>query len=138
MSKDDKIQASLVVVRTERGMVLFLQRHPKDTRPYRWAMPGGKQKKNETVHDCAKRELKEETGIDALPTEIGTVECKKTGKYVFTVFELLIHKHAGDIPVSLNNEHIGYGWWPPSSPPYGNYVPSKVLNFIRNGIWHAD
>jgi 8-oxo-dGTP diphosphatase len=49
--------------------VLLIQRK-KDPFSGYWALPGGKLNREETIEQCASRELKEETGIDELITPI--------------------------------------------------------------------
>ncbi|PAB58726.1 NUDIX domain-containing protein [Anaeromicrobium sediminis] len=48
-----------------------------------WSLAGGKQEKNETLEECAKRELKEEFGIDSLKLKyLGKVYSKAMVKGV--------------------------------------------------------
>ncbi len=51
-----------------RGDEVLLIRRGKPPRAGSWSLPGGRQKLGETVRDCAARELRQETGIEA---EIG-------------------------------------------------------------------
>jgi len=50
-----------VVITEERKILLV--RHRKGNRLY-WVLPGGRLEYGETFHECAIRELKEETGLD--------------------------------------------------------------------------
>ncbi len=52
---------SVIVVTEERKILLV--RHRKGNRLY-WVLPGGRLEYGETFHECAVRELKEETGLD--------------------------------------------------------------------------
>ncbi len=51
-----------VIVVTEEQKILLV-RHRKGNRLY-WVLPGGRLEYGETFHECAVRELKEETGLD--------------------------------------------------------------------------
>jgi len=51
-----------VIVTTEDNKILLV-RHRKGNRLY-WVLPGGRLEYGETFHECAVRELKEETGLD--------------------------------------------------------------------------
>lgn len=45
--------------------LLMIQRGAESKYPNQWCIPGGKVEEGETVEQCAVRELREETGIDA-------------------------------------------------------------------------
>lgn len=51
-----------VIVLTDDQRILLV-RHRKGNRLY-WVLPGGRLEYGETFHECAVRELKEETGLD--------------------------------------------------------------------------
>lgn len=54
-------RVSVIVVTDEQKILLV--RHRKGNRLY-WVLPGGRLEYGETFHECAVRELKEETGLD--------------------------------------------------------------------------
>jgi len=62
---DRPIVGCLAVVR--RGDRILLAQRSVPPGIGRWGFPGGMQELGETVFQCAQRELKEETGIDADP-----------------------------------------------------------------------
>jgi 8-oxo-dGTP diphosphatase len=64
---DRPILGALAVVR-RTGRVLLAQRSVPPS-VGKWGFPGGMQELGETVRDCARRELLEETGIRARPIE---------------------------------------------------------------------
>jgi ADP-ribose pyrophosphatase YjhB (NUDIX family) len=57
-------------VEDERGRVLFI-RHPTD--PERWGLPGGGYEPGETLVDTARREVREETGVEVTVTGVWRV-----------------------------------------------------------------
>jgi len=63
------IQAASVLI-THQGKVLLVR---SNTTGELWAFPGGKQEKNETLHQATRREIREELGIDIeLKMELGS------------------------------------------------------------------
>ncbi len=49
----------------ERGGALLLVRHHKPDRDPYWVLPGGRLEPEETIPECAEREVAEETGLPA-------------------------------------------------------------------------
>jgi 8-oxo-dGTP diphosphatase len=72
---------------TRRGDRILLAQRSVPPGIGRWGFPGGMQELGETVHACARRELREETGIDAEP--VGTL----------TVLDSIRHDEAGRVKV---------------------------------------
>lgn len=68
---DRPILGCLAVVR--RGARVLLAQRSVPPSVGKWGFPGGMQELGETVFACAQRELREETTIDAEPTEVLTV-----------------------------------------------------------------
>ena len=68
---DRPILGCLAVVR--RGSRVLLAQRSVPPSVGRWGFPGGMQELGETIFEGARRELKEETGIDAEPIETLTV-----------------------------------------------------------------
>jgi 8-oxo-dGTP diphosphatase len=54
-----------VVVEYDGGRVLLLKRGPSCTFPRTWCLPGGRLEAGETLEQCCRRELLEETGLAA-------------------------------------------------------------------------
>ncbi len=57
------------VVAIKDGRVLLIRR-AKPPRAGRWSLPGGRQRLGETVRETARRELHEETGVEAEVTAL--------------------------------------------------------------------
>jgi 8-oxo-dGTP diphosphatase len=55
-------RVSVVVLDSDEKKILLV-RHRKGSRHY-WVLPGGRLEYGETFHECAIRELKEETGLE--------------------------------------------------------------------------
>ncbi len=112
----------------KNGKILIAQRAKADALLGKWEFPGGKVETNEHLHDCLKRELKEELGIDA-----------KIGKYFGTntvygqdkVYEIHLFKvDRFNGSIELNNEHTQYAWVTPSE--LSNYdMLDSCLPFIK-------
>ena len=56
------ITAARAVIRDQRDRILFIRRRDNGL----WAMPAGCQELDESISDCLRREVKEETGLDVI------------------------------------------------------------------------
>lgn len=65
----------IAAVIRDKDKVLIAQRAKKDANFGKWEFPGGKMEEGETEHECLKRELNEEFGIEA-----------QVGEYIISSF----------------------------------------------------
>ncbi len=56
------ITAARAVIRDREGHILFIRRRDNGL----WGMPAGSQELDESILDCLKREVKEESGLDVI------------------------------------------------------------------------
>jgi len=92
------------------GKVLIAQRAKRDAFFGKWEFPGGKVEEGETLHECLKREIREELNIDV---EVGEYICStsfSTRKYMFEMSVFRVKKYHGDIQLK---EHSAIEWLSP-------------------------
>src|SRR5689334_18505860 len=82
-----------IVIESDGGIVLVRRRNP----PVGWALPGGFVDPGESVAQAARREAKEETGLDVELTELLGVysDPKRDPRGLFTVSTVFIARAEG-------------------------------------------
>lgn len=128
IAQDTPASAAGVIVRSPSGDCLFVKRSTAGDHAGEWAFPGGKVEGNETHVAAARRELKEETGYDALrlhsfPRDVN-LKIAGDSKVRFSTF---LH-HASDMfQPKLNNEHTEFKWAKPDQAPQPLHPGVKAL-----------
>jgi ADP-ribose pyrophosphatase YjhB (NUDIX family) len=113
------LPASLIVV-THADAVLMMF----DSRRKAWELPGGMREPGETAREAAVRELREETGIHEEDLTFAAV-----AEFVLTNPERreLLAVYRVQLPaaprLTVNDEALGFLWWPPSQPVGADLSP---------------
>jgi 8-oxo-dGTP pyrophosphatase MutT (NUDIX family) len=122
---DFRPSARIVVIDKNGRVLLFRIVDPRDDKPLVWITPGGGVEKGETLVQTALRELKEETGLVAGATELGTPVAVSRGEWEFRGSPLFsedwyfaLHTTAFEPDATnwtdLERElHNGWKWWTP-------------------------
>ncbi len=122
ISDEDKVEevmnvaAGIIVKEGDNGetMILLIQRAADDHWPLHYEFPRGKcdKGKNEDVHKCALREIKEETGLDVIIDDfLGKfVYYADQGKRKSICYNYLCRLKNKNQKVKLSKEHEGYKW----------------------------
>lgn len=109
------------------GKVLIAQRAKKDALLGKWEFPGGKVETGETLHECLKRELFEELGIQA---EVGEYFCTSTFYHKDVLFDMCVFKVTSFKGELTLNEHSAIAWVTPSE--LSNYdMPEPDLPIVE-------
>jgi ADP-ribose pyrophosphatase YjhB (NUDIX family) len=93
------------VVVNEEGQILVTQRRDNG----HWEPPGGVLELNETIIDCVKREVREETGYEIEPDQMTGVYKNLSRGIVALVFRA--HVTGGHRSLSEETSHVE--WWDP-------------------------
>ena len=123
--EDEKLQFAVIIAKYQ-NQYIFCKHKLRDT----FEFPGGKREPNETILDCAKRELYEETGattFDLTPCFIYSVKGKTkanlNGQETFgLVYEATIHQ-LSDLPPSeiekiIQTDTFPNNWTYPEIQPF--------------------
>lgn len=119
---------NVLVVRrdAERDCVLLAQRL-RGTGAGTYAAPGGKKFPTESVYECARRELAEETGLRLLAAEPVSLRHNslKSGRQIVTSVGLIATRWDGE-PAQTEPEELGpWEWYPLGALPTPIFGPTK-------------
>ena len=102
-------RASGIMFLTNEGETLLMRRGDGGDYPNMFCVPGGHQSPDESLEECARRECKEETGMDYK----GKLElCHDDGQ-----FATYLAKDVEKFDVELSAESTGYVWCRPEESP---------------------
>lgn len=130
-------ESVLVVVHTAALDVLLIRR--SDTDEFWQSVTGSKDTLDESFHDTAVREVAEETGIHALPSQLRDWQLEN----IYTIYPQWQHRYApgvwhnreylfslqvpSDTPVVLSpREHTAYQWLPYHAAALACFSPSNA------------
>ena len=131
----------VLVIRGEPIREFLLMRHAD-----RWDLPKGHVDPGETEHQCALRELREETGIAATDIELldsfrfeshYPVRARKSGNLYDKTLVIFLGRLTRDVPIAVT-EHQGFEWFawnPPHRIQAWTIDPllAAVERFLREG-----
>ena len=127
------------IVVNKDGKILALRRDPNDVRrPNSWDFPGGNYEQGESVEECIKREVREETTLIAHALKPVYVASNMGPTYQnINVIALtqLCDKWEGE--VSLSDEHVEYRWVTPNefmaleTGDDGSFLKDSVRAYLK-------
>ena len=124
-------RASGIMFVTGEGHTLLIRRGSGGgDYPNTWCVPGGHQKEGETLEEAARRETKEETGIDYK----GKLEVLHDDGQFCTYIARDVKKEE----VKLNYESTGYDWCDPLCPPLPLHPGLEVAFKIASSKTETD
>ena len=105
-----------------------------------WTMPGGKLDFQEKPKDCARREAKEETGIDAAVLELISVSNDRVEKAHFVTLGFKCTQFSGEAEVMEPDEITEWKWFPMDDIPKKMFSPARKIleNYLNNNLLHGD
>ena len=128
----DKPRVGVGVFVLKDGKVLFQKRknaHGDGT----WCLPGGHLEFNETVENCAKREVLEESGLEIKNIKLATFTqdiFKSEGKHYITLYAVSDHD-SGSPKIMEPDKCDVIGWFDWNNLPTPLFLP--IVNLIDSG-----
>lgn len=122
-----------VIIRNEKGHILFLRRNSSDEFwPDCWSLPGGKIEENETPEEASKRETLEETNICLGGCEL--IAKKKIEGGAIHYYNGYRKESANEIIILDNKEHYSYQYISTDDYDKFNFIADlkDTLNEIFN------
>ena len=102
-----------------------------------WTMPGGKLEFGESFEDGARREVKEETGMDLGTANVICVNNDKVEDAHFITIGLFSEDFSGEPKVMEPDEITEWGWFSLDDPPKPLYFPSaEILKNREKGLFY--
>ena len=93
--------------------------------PDSWCLPGGKQDYEETIFECAIREVKEETNLDIESLEVFSASDDIAPNKHFITIQIIAHKFKGELKVMEPTKIDDWQWFDLNNLPTNLYSPSR-------------
>lgn len=134
--------ATSAVILNQNNQILFLKRKDNDL----WTLPGGTLKYNESLEDCIKREVLEETGLHvSIDQIIGTytnpdIKIAYNDGEVRREFTIVYYAIAESYSVQIDDESCEYKWVSPQDALNVELAESQsvrikdALKFLQNKV----
>jgi len=131
-SSKEHIGSYIIVINKESGNLLMGQRKNSYLSGY-YGFPGGRIERNESLINCAKRELFEETNLTALKLECAGIIREYQKTYNFIHFAVICRKYSGDVILKEPDYCEKWIWYSINSLPTPILPGHKAgLRFISN------
>ncbi len=119
------------------GKVLLGKRN-KEPGKNTWSLPGGKLEFGETFEACAKREVKEETGLDIDDLEFISLSNDRFENQHCVTLGFKAGKFFGE-PANREEEIKDWKWFDLNNLPNNLFLPSRKIieNYLSNRIYEV-
>lgn len=123
-----------VAIIKDNKLLLLLRGSTAPYNPDKYCLPGGMVDNNESLVDCAIRELYEETGVSLSKDQLNELVIKYPSGYKKTIY---VHKNDNfNQPINISWEHSKYTWVDSTNLDYNTTVPNfyrTVNSLVDNG-----
>ena len=108
------------MIQNKEGKLLLLRRNPaklKDASEDCWDIPGGRVQKNESLEETLKREVYEETGLQAIvrmrpfTMALSNIRIPVQEGDVGLIFMTYLCDINEESPIQLSSEHVHFDWF---------------------------
>ena len=89
-----------------------------------WTMPGGKVEFMEKLSDAAKRELKEETNLDAIELDLLCISDDMTNTAHYVTIGFIAKEYKGNVKIMEPETILEWKWFDLNNLPENLYKPS--------------
>ena len=102
-----------------------------------WTCPGGKMDFQETVFECGKREVKEETSVEVNNLQLFSISNDRAKESHFITIGLMAKEFKGEPKIMEPDEIVEWRWFDLNNLPKKIFFPSEkmIKNFIAKKMY---
>ncbi|MDD5569242.1 MAG: NUDIX domain-containing protein [Candidatus Pacebacteria bacterium] len=143
-TENKKVGVGFGVLLFKEGKILLGRRHADPEKADSelhgegtWTMPGGKLEFGESFEDGARREVREETGLQLDDLKIICVNNDKNEHAHFVTIGLFSDKFSGEPKVTEPDEIVEWQWFSFDDLPFPLYFPSaKIIENYKKNLFY--